>query len=786
MAEWSDSPSPLSALLGPTNTGKTHRAVERMLEHPTGMIGLPLRLLAREVYDRVSTAVGQRAVALVTGEEKRIPPRPRYWVCTTEAMPVGREVDYVAVDEIQLGAHPERGHVFTDRLLSARGRRETWFMGADTVAPLVERLLPAARTERHPRLSTLRYTGPCSLGKLPPRSAVVTFSAPQVYELAERVRRRKGGAAVVLGALSPRTRNAQVALYQSGEVDYLVATDAIGMGLNMQVDHVAFGALRKFDGRELRPLGSAELAQIAGRAGRHLSDGTFGTLEPLGPLPAAVVRALEHHRYPPERQLFWRNGELDLSSVDALLASLGRRPPRPELKLVEGAVDAGALAYLGRRPEIRARAHRPAEVALLWEVCQIPDFGNFWVEHHSELLAEVFHALTGTRGSLDPDWMAQRIARLDQTDGDLEALLMRIESIRTWNYISHHPRWVENACEWQARTEQVEERLSDALHERLVERFVERGRVSSLPSHRVALRAGERLRGLGALVDWCAPAPGRERSPEWCESLGDAEHADFVLDTTGTVSWRGQVVARLTRGTDLVHPQVKLVGSAPLGAGARLRAERRLVAWTRDLLAELLGTLRRPETSALSAAARGLVYQLEQGLGTVSSRAARAELALLGPEDRRVLRRLGVSLGQSVVHLPATLGPRSLVIRQALATAYWGEPSPLPADPPPSLIADRGVPQDHYRVLGYLVLGQRAIRADLVERVERRLGRPTEEAPALLFAELGRWLDCPVREVAEILRPLGYRRRSDGGFTRARSRRRRARPATRAKQAAAQ
>ena len=774
MAEWSDSPSPLSALLGPTNTGKTHRAVERMLEHPTGMIGLPLRLLAREVYDRVATVVGQRAVALVTGEEKRIPPRPRYWVCTTEAMPVGHEVDYVAVDEIQLGTHPERGHVFTDRLLSARGRRETWFMGADTVRDLVERLLPTARIHRHPRLSTLRYCGPCSLGKLPPRSAVVTFSAPQVYELAGRLRRRKGGAAVVLGALSPRTRNAQVALYQSGEVDYLVATDAIGMGLNMQVDHVAFGALRKFDGQELRPLASAELAQIAGRAGRHLSDGTFGTLEPLGPLPAAMVKALEHHRFPPERQLFWRNSELDLSSLDALLASLGRRPPRPELRPVERAVDAEALGFLGRRPEIRARVHHPDDVALLWEVCQIPDFGNFWVEHHCELLAEVFGALTGMRGSLDPDWMAQRIARLDQIDGDLDALLMRIESIRTWTYISHHPRWVENAAEWQARTEQVEERLSDALHQRLVERFVERGRAASLPSQAVPIPTGARLRGLEALVDWRGQEPERERATEWGEALGDAEHTDFVLDAAGTVSWRGQLVARLTRGTDLVHPQIKLVGSAPLGAGARLRAERRLVAWTRDLVGELLGTLRRPETSTLSAAARGLIYQLEQGLGTVSTRAARAELARLGPGDRRVLRRLGVSLGQSVVHLPRTLGRRLLVIRQALAAVYWGRPGPLPADPPPSLALDRGLPPDDYLVLGYVVLGQRAIRADLVGRVERRLRRCEHGDPSL-GAELGRWLGCPVHELREILRPLGYRQRPDGSFARAKSRRRRAR-----------
>jgi ATP-dependent RNA helicase SUPV3L1/SUV3 len=560
MAEWSASPYPLTALLGPTNTGKTHRAVERMLDHTTGMLGLPLRLLAREVYDRVTTRVGERAVALVTGEEKRIPPRPRYWVCTVEAMPVGHEVDFLAVDEVQLATHAERGHVFTDRLLHARGRLETWFMGADTVRGLVERLLPTARLEHHPRWSGLRYAGQSSLAKLPPRSAVVTFSAPQVYELGERLRHRKGGAAVVLGALSPRTRNAQVALFQSGEVDYLVATDAIGMGLNLQVDHIALGALRKFDGRETRPLETAEMAQIAGRAGRYQNDGTFGTLEPLGPLPAPVVWSLEQHRFTPERQLVWRNSDLDTSSLEALAASLGQRPPRPELRLVERAMDAEALVYLARQPEIRNRTHLPERVALLWEVCQIPDFGHCLVEHHGRLLTEVYSQLVGSRGSLDPDWLARRIARLDQTEGDLEALLMRLESIRTFTYISHHSRWLESAAEWQARTRQIEDRLSDALHARLIERFVERSRVTQVPERWLLPRSGQRLHGLGALSAWRAAGPSVPAAPEdWGAELAEAPDEALVLEEGGTVTWQGHLVARLLPGKDLLHPGMRLL-----------------------------------------------------------------------------------------------------------------------------------------------------------------------------------------------------------------------------------
>ncbi|MEZ4382829.1 MAG: helicase-related protein [Nannocystaceae bacterium] len=317
-----DANGPVTALLGPTNTGKTHRAIERMLDHRTGMIGLPLRLLAREVYDRVSARVGEGTVALVTGEEKRVPARPRYWVCTVESMPVDRPVDFLAVDEIQLAAHRQRGHVFTDRLLRARGRVETWVLGAWTIAPLLRELLPDARIDSRPRFSELRHVGESKLSSLPPRTAVVAFTAERVYELAERLRRRRGGAAVVLGALSPRTRNAQVAMYQAGEVDYLVATDAIGMGLNMDVDHVAFAGLDKFDGREHRPLERDELAQIAGRAGRFQRDGTFGTIEEVGPLPPPVAAAIERHSFAPLPRLVWRSADLDFRSIDALIASL--------------------------------------------------------------------------------------------------------------------------------------------------------------------------------------------------------------------------------------------------------------------------------------------------------------------------------------------------------------------------------------------------------------------------------------------------------------------------------
>ncbi|MDB4993388.1 MAG: ATP-dependent helicase, partial [Myxococcaceae bacterium] len=418
--------SVITALLGPTNTGKTHRATERMLEHDTGMIGLPLRLLAREVYDKVSARVGEAQVALVTGEEQRIPPRPSYWVSTVEAMPVEREVDFVAVDEIQLAEHDQRGHVFTSRVLSARGRKETWLLGAGTMRRVLSELAPTARIVEHPRLSRLSFAGSVPLARLPPRSAVVAFSMSQVYEIAERLRIRKGGAAVVLGALSPRTRNAQVAMFQAGEVDYLVATDAIGMGLNLGVGHVAFAALRKFDGHEVRALEDAELGQIAGRAGRWIENGTFGTIAPLD-LGASTVSAIEEHRFPSVTRVRWRNDRLDFSSIDALTASLAQRPTRGVLRLASDAEDTTALLRLVAREDVARAARGEAQVRLLWDVCTIPDFRKLLLEVHVDLLAELFLELV-SRGTLDDDWMAAHVRGLDDMRGDVETLVARIAS----------------------------------------------------------------------------------------------------------------------------------------------------------------------------------------------------------------------------------------------------------------------------------------------------------------------------------------------------------------------
>jgi ATP-dependent RNA helicase SUPV3L1/SUV3 len=765
--------SAITAVLGPTNTGKTHRAVERMLSYPTGMIGLPLRLLAREVYDRVTARIGEARVALVTGEEKRIPRRPDYWVCTVEAMPIGREVDFLAIDEVQLAAHDQRGHVFTDRILHARGRRETWFMGADTMRPLLRELTPTARFVEHPRLSRLTAHGATKLARLPSRSAVVAFSTLQVYETAERLRALRGGAAVVLGALSPRTRNAQVAMYQAGEVDHLVATDAIGMGLNLDVKHVAFAALRKFDGKEARDLETPEVAQIAGRAGRYLDDGTFGTVAPLA-LPAAVAAAVEAHRFPAVRRVRWRNSDLDMSSIDALLASLRQRPRARYLVLADGAEDSTALQLVARDPEVRSRARGPDAVALLWEVCRVPDYRKLLAETHAALLVEIWRQLSGPRAALDEAWLETRVREADEVTGDIDALLGRIASVRTWTYAANHGGWVDDRAGWQERTRAVEDRLSDALHDRLVQRFVERrGRRVTMAARPPAARratspvetrapvaaAGHPFAALSALRARLpsAPVPTEEPSLEdWVEELVGAEHAAFAIDDTGRIAYAGVPVGQLARGVGLLAPEVRLVGLEEVGAGARLRIQRRLQAFSRDLVSELLAPLRAAARAELGPAARGVLYQLEQGLGSVPARDATVQLQALTPRERSALASAGVELGSSVLHLPALLSPGAVAQRLALCRAYFEDAQRLaaPCAKAASLRVARGVEPRTYAAIGYPLFGGRAVRADVAERAYRASRDGDAEVDAKLARKVGRLLGCSPREAIAVIEAM--------------------------------
>jgi ATP-dependent RNA helicase SUPV3L1/SUV3 len=728
------------ALLGPTNTGKTHRAIERMLEFETGMMGLPLRLLAREVYDRVSARLGEQVVALVTGEEKRVPAHPRYWICTVEAMPRELQVEFVAIDEVQLIAHPERGHVFTDRVLSWRGREETWFMGAESTERLLRSWLPGLRVRKLPRLSQLSHLGQSSLRTLPRRSAVVAFSMPQVYELADALRARRGGAAVVLGALSPRVRNAQVALYQAGEVDFLVATDAIGMGLNLDIDHVALAARTKFDGFEVRELESAELSQIVGRAGRYLRDGSFGTLAPEPELPPGLVKQLEQHRFPALKFGFYRNAALDFTHVPALIASLERKPPGPGLYAAPDADDLLVLRVMAKKPEVMALATSVARVRALWDVCRIPNYEKRIPEHQAERLVPLFLQLA-TEGRLASDYVARELARLGRLEGDIHQLMDRLSAVRTWTYVSHQSGWLEDATSFRSQARALEDQVGDLLHQRLLERFVRDSRAQRPRAQRAAREAALRSPSPFAKLAEHALYGAAERAEEnerqaWVEQLVQASFAELALDARGGIAFQGAPVARLVPGPALLRPGVKLLLPEWVAPGNRGRIERRLVAHTRDLVSHLLEPLRLAPSAG--APLRGLFYQLEQGLGTVDARKARPQLDALEPAQRAELRERGIVVGARSVFAQELLTPARRTIRMALRRLLAREPRAFDALSPSDLLLRdlRGLDHDTLLDLGFVPLAQLALRCDVYESLRTRLGQLPPEERAHEVAEL--------------------------------------------------
>jgi ATP-dependent RNA helicase SUPV3L1/SUV3 len=781
----------VTAVLGPTNTGKTYLAIERMLGHTSGMIGFPLRLLARENYDRVVRLKGAHQAALVTGEEKIVPATARYFCCTVESMPLDRPVEFLAVDEIQLCADRDRGHVFTDRLLRARGLAETMFLGADTIRPLMRRLVPGAEIVSRPRFSKLSYTGPKKVTRMPRRSAVIAFSADAVYETAELLRHQRGGTAVVLGALSPRTRNAQVALYQSGEVDYLVATDAIGMGLNMDIDHVCFTGLVKFDGEHPRRLTAPEIAQIAGRAGRHMNHGTFGTTVALGPLEPDLVEAVEEHRFDPLRALRWRSADLDFSSPRGLLASLDAPPPAPGLIPAFAPADQAALASLAADPEIARGATTPELVRLLWDVCQIPDFRKTMTEAHVGLLRRIWGHLCGPAGCIPADWVADQTARLDRTDGDIDTLTGRIAHIRTWTYISHAAGWLEDSRRSQERGREIEDRLSDALHDRLTQRFVDRRSavLTRLRDKEVLeagiSRAGEvtvegeyvgRLDGFRFAPDTTETGDDRKtllaaatralraEIARRAQAIGAAGDGEFALAADGRIAWNGEPVARLVRGARPIAPAVEVLESDLLAPPQREAVRRRLADWIESHIARTLAPLVRIDRAALAGPARGLGFQLVEALGTVARRRAVDQAGALGKSDRAALRALGVRLGGATLYLPALVKPAAVRLRALLWAAWQGA---APRNPPAaglvSVPADPDAPEGFYEAVGYPVVDGRAVRADILERLGIALRQASRRGPVPLGPELMSLAGLGADDTVRLIAGLGYRQLDGGG-----------------------
>jgi ATP-dependent RNA helicase SUPV3L1/SUV3 len=803
----------LVAVLGPTNTGKTHLAIERMLDHQSGMIGFPLRLLARENYDRVVRARGARAVALITGEEKILPPNPSYFVCTVESMPLDRPVDFLAVDEIQLCADPERGHVFTARLMHARGLMETMFLGADTIKPLMRRLVPRAEYISRPRLSTLTHTGHKKVTRLPPRSAVVAFAVADVFSLAELVRRQRGGTAIVLGALSPRARNAQVGMFQAGEVDYLVATDAIGMGLNMDLDHVAFARLAKFDGRGPRRLSPAEIGQIAGRAGRHMSDGTFGTTADEGQLDPAIVAAVEEHRFEPLTHVSWRNTKLRFDTVGALLRALDERPPAPGLVQIRDADDHRALQRLSHNAEVMGLATHPGAVRLLWEVCQIPDFRKVMSDSHARFLAQCFLHVAGPHERLPSQWVGAQMAQLDRLDGDIDTLMARIAHVRTWTYITHRPDWVAGAADWQERARSIEDRLSDALHERITQRFVDR-RSAFLVRHlagdadilasvdkdgevRVEGAYVGRLDGFRFVPDASEGEAKRtlitaanrvlrgEVTARAQLLAGDADEA-FAIDPAGAVLWRGEPVGRLVASDAILAPRVEVRAGDFLDGEARERVRQRLQLFVKGEIERRLAPLFAAQALPLAGPGRGLVFQLVDALGCLPAEDVALSVKALDTPVRRALGRIGIRFGGATIYVEPLLGAEIVRFRALLWAIRHGRAVPLlpgARNRGRAMPVDPDLPASFYAAIGRRVLGGLALRPDRLERLlaacrdRGRLGRFAGDG------ELAAIAGVAPDELRRVLLALGYRAiiEEGGEFFIARPRRRSPRPAPRSR-----
>ncbi|ABA03676.1 helicase [Nitrobacter winogradskyi Nb-255] len=798
----------VTAVLGPTNTGKTHLAIERMLAHSSGIIGLPLRLLARELYDKIVDRAGVDSVALVTGEEKIKPARPRFWVSTVEAMPRDLDVAFLAIDEIQIAADLERGHVFTDRILHRRGRDETLLLGAATMRPIVERILPGASIVTRPRLSQLEFAGDRKITRQPRRTAIVAFSADEVYAIAELIRRQRGGAAVVLGSLSPRTRNAQVEMFQSGDVDYLVATDAVGMGLNLDVDHVAFASDRKYDGYQFRRLTPAEFAQIAGRAGRATRNGTFGTTGRCAPFEPELVDALQNHTFEAIRTLQWRNSGLDFSSLDALQASLALTPSHEALTRAPIAEDLRVLDHAARDVEVRDMAQTAAAVERLWDACQIPDYRKIAPAAHAELVTTLFGFLM-RQGRVPDHWFAAQIAQADRSDGDIDTLSARIAQIRTWTFVANRPDWLADPEHWRGISREAENKLSDALHQRLTERFVDRrtsvlmrrlrentmldteigktgeviveghviGRLDGFTFAPDAAEAGSEAKALQAIAQKALAGEIEARA----EKLSGAPDDQFVLTSDGTIRWTGDAVARLVAADDALHPRLRIISDERLTGAPREAVQARLDLWLKTHIEKLLGPLfELSKAEDVTGIARGIAFQLVESLGVLERSRIAAQLKDLDQSSRASLRKYGVRFGAYHIYFPLLLKPAA----RSLASLLWAlkqdnvdlsalsSAQHLASSGRTSFPADKLLDRDAYRALGYRQCSERAVRVDILERLADlirpalswREGTPGEK-PAGAFDGRGFVVTQAMtslagtagEDFASILRALGYR-----------------------------
>ncbi len=685
----------ITAVLGPTNTGKTHLAIETMLSFDSGMIGFPLRLLAREVYDKVIKKISPEKVALITGEEKIIPPNSKYFLCTVESMPIDKELDFVAVDEIQMCADHERGHIFTDRLLNMRGNKLTMFMGSNTIKNIISKLEEDLEFINRDRLSKLSYTGHKKISRIDRKTAVIAFSSEEVYAIAELIRRQKGGAAIVMGSLSPKTRNAQVELYQSGHVDFLVATDAIGMDINMDLNHVYFSKLKKFDGKKSRKLNLSEIGQIAGRAGRYLNDGYFGITGECKDLNAEEVDLLENHKFGNINFLFWRNSNLNFNNPQTLIKSLDEKPNKDWLRKIHECEDEKALKFFLRDKNFENIKFDQKKLNLLWECCQIPDFVKKTYGNHYEVISNVFKFLNSNKGKITDDYMRLQLVKLDKMEGNVDSLSNRIANVRTWSYVSNKNNWIENQNYWIEKTKILEDKLSDRLHEELTKTFIDK-RASVLarglkqdmkfetkisPNNEVIIDEQfiGRINGLkleldlkkGALetdIKSLKKAARQTVGPELEKRVQTIIETSLIeLNSDFKIYWNNSSIAKLSPGKDYLNPNLELIVDEMLEQDQRQKLITFLRQWIKIKINTILKSLiDLKDLKEKNSSIKALSYQLYENNGVIKRDQVYEYLKNLGQNERKILRDRGVKFGRYHVFLYRLIKPEAVSLRTLL------------------------------------------------------------------------------------------------------------------------
>ena len=780
----------ITAVLGPTNTGKTHLAIETMLSFDTGMIGFPLRLLAREVYDKVINKVGQDKVALITGEEKIIPKNAKYFLCTVESMPIDKLLDFVGVDEIQMCADHERGHIFTDRLLNMRGTKLTMLMGSSTIKNIISKLDDDIEFINRNRLSKLSYAGHKKISRINRKTAIIAFSAEEVYAIAELIRRQKGGAAIVMGSLSPKTRNAQVALYQSGDVDFLVATDAIGMGINMDLDHVYFSNLRKFDGKKLRKLNLSEISQIAGRAGRYLNDGYFGITGNCKEINAEEVNLLENHQFEDIRTLFWRNSNLNFNSSYNLIKSLEERPQRDWLRKIHECEDEKALKFFLRDKNFENIEFDNRTLNLLWECCQIPDFVKKTYGNHYEVIENVFKFLNSKKGKITDEFMRLQLMKLDKLEGNVDSLSNRIANVRTWSYVSNKNNWVENQNYWIEKTKLLEDKLSDRLHEELTKTFIDkrasilaRGLKQDMEFKTEILENNDvkiddqfigKINGLkleldlkkGALetdIKSLKKAARQSIGPELEKRIQNIiDHGQIELKDDFKIYWNNFAISRLTPGNDYLNPNFELIVDDILEQEQREKLSLFIKKWIKnkiDLVLQSLIDLKNLKDKHPSI--KALAYQLYENNGVLKRENVSEYLKNLEQNERKILRDLGVKFGRYHVFLYKLIKPEPVTIRTLLWKNYHQKYFKL--KPPTfglNFIEDDNKSNKSFMLLcGFEKFDNFFVRIDILERLFMQIinSGADENKEIKLVPEMLNLLGCSKENFKKLIQKMNYK-----------------------------